>query len=141
MATTLDKQMAFEANRKSMGVAYLLWFLFGTLGIHRFYAGRTKSAVVMLLLTLTVFGLVVTLPWWVIDAFLLPNIVREKNFETMRLIDGGVPSGARRGDDGAPIPAQPANPKAMSKTDHRREEMLEDLRQTGYKKERRDRTF
>ncbi len=95
----------------------------------------------MLLLTMTVFGLVVSLPWWVIDAFLLPNIVREKNFETMRLIDGGVPSGARRGEDGAPIPAQAANPKAMSKTDRRREEMLEDLRQTGYKKERRDRTF
>ena len=141
MATSLDKQMAFEANRKSMGVAYLLWFLFGTLGVHRFYAGRTKSAVVMLLLTLSVIGLVVTLPWWVIDAFLLPNIVREKNFETMRLIDGGVPSGARRGEDGAPIPAQAVNPTAMSKTDRRREEMLEDLRQTGYKKERRDRTF
>ena len=53
---------------------------------------------------------------------------------------GGADVGTGR-EDGAPIPAQSANPTAMSKTDRRREEMLEDLRQTGYKKERRDRTF
>lgn len=33
----------YEANRKSLGLAYLLWFFLGLFGAHRFYlrAGRT----------------------------------------------------------------------------------------------------
>lgn len=47
----MDKSMMqFEARRKSSGVGYLLWFFFGLLGMHRFYAGRIKSAVLQLLL-------------------------------------------------------------------------------------------
>ena len=44
--------MLFEANKKSMFVAYVLWLLFGTLGGHRFYSGRSVSAVAQLLLTI-----------------------------------------------------------------------------------------
>ena len=43
--------MTFEANQKSAGVAYLLWFLAGGFGGHRFYIGRTGSAVTQLLLS------------------------------------------------------------------------------------------
>ena len=48
-------------------VAALLAFFLGTLGIHRFYLGRTGSGIAMLLLTLSVVGLVVSFPWALID--------------------------------------------------------------------------
>ncbi len=34
---------AYEAGRKSAGIAYLLWFFLGTFGVHRFYLKRTTS--------------------------------------------------------------------------------------------------
>ena len=40
--------MAFSARRKSVGIAYLLWFFVGFLGVHRFYLGRTKMGVFIL---------------------------------------------------------------------------------------------
>jgi|ERR1051325_2730024 TM2 domain-containing membrane protein YozV len=78
-----------DATTKSIGLAYLFWFLFGGFGIHRFYLGRTKSAVAMLLLfvigTLTA-GVIIGVPmlavvliWWLVDAFLIPGIVGQHN--------------------------------------------------------------
>lgn len=46
----------------------MLAFFFGTLGIHRFYLGRTGSGFVMLALSITVVGLLLTAPWALIDA-------------------------------------------------------------------------
>ena len=48
-------------------VAAILAFLLGPLGIHRFYLGRTGSAIAMLVLSITVIGLVVSVPWALID--------------------------------------------------------------------------
>lgn len=48
-------------------IAALLAFLIGPLGIHRFYLGRTGSGIVMVVLTCTLFGLLVTAPWAFID--------------------------------------------------------------------------
>lgn len=55
-------------GERSRIVAALLAFFIGTLGIHRFYLGRNGSGVVMLLLSLSVFGLLVSGPWALIDA-------------------------------------------------------------------------
>lgn len=81
--------MMYDAQKKSLGVAYLLWFFLGTLGAHRFYVGRTVTAIVQLLTTLvgacTValgvgFFLLACVGLWVLlDAFLLPGIVRGYN--------------------------------------------------------------
>jgi TM2 domain-containing membrane protein YozV len=49
-------------------VAALLAFFLGTLGIHRFYLGRTTSGIVMLILSISVIGLLVSGPWALIDA-------------------------------------------------------------------------
>ncbi|WP_240310941.1 TM2 domain-containing protein [Altererythrobacter sp. ZODW24] len=87
-------QMLFEANRKSTGASYLLWFFLGGLGAHRFYLGRTGTAITQALLAL--FG---WLPlglgwlalgiWWIVDAFLIPSIIREEDLETIRQLDRG----------------------------------------------------
>ena len=42
--------MAFESGKKSSGICYLLWFFLGGFGAHRFYLGRTGSAIAMLVL-------------------------------------------------------------------------------------------
>lgn len=126
----LKKQMLFEQNEKSKGVAYLLWLFLGWLGAHRFYAGKTKSAVVQMLLSFTVVGFVlVTLWWWIIDAFLIPGMINERNLKTIDMIYGPEKKGGTALGEPGEIPTE---------LDARRQAMLEDLRATGYKKERRD---
>ncbi len=51
------RQMHFDAHKKSIGVAYLLWFFFGAFGGHRFYAGRIHSAVLQLVSVSLVYAL------------------------------------------------------------------------------------
>ncbi|HYG47759.1 MAG TPA: TM2 domain-containing protein, partial [Allosphingosinicella sp.] len=48
-------------------IAALIAFLIGPLGIHRFYLGRTGSGIAMLILSCTVIGLLLTVPWALID--------------------------------------------------------------------------
>lgn len=82
-------QLIYDANKKSTGTAYLLWFFLGAVGAHRFYLGYTGSAVAMLLLwlfslvTLIIgVGLLVLLGifiWWIVDAFLISDMVRRIN--------------------------------------------------------------
>lgn len=44
--------MMYDATRKSVGVVYLWWFFLGGLSGHRFYTGKTGTAVAMLALTI-----------------------------------------------------------------------------------------
>jgi TM2 domain-containing membrane protein YozV len=81
--------MRYDANKKSVGVAYLLWFFFSYIGGHRFYLKRTGSAIAMLLifvasavLTIVVvgyLGLFVIGIWALVDAFLIPGMARDYN--------------------------------------------------------------
>jgi len=76
-------------NKKSVGVSYLLWFFLSSLGIHRMYLGRKFSGAMLLILTILgwltfailigwVFLAVVAI-WVLVDAFLLPGIVKAAN--------------------------------------------------------------
>jgi TM2 domain-containing membrane protein YozV len=48
-------------------VAAVIAFFFGALGIHRFYLGRVASGAAMLVLTCTLIGMAVSVPWALID--------------------------------------------------------------------------
>jgi TM2 domain-containing membrane protein YozV len=98
MSTDAKKMMQFEANKKSTGVAYLLWLFFGMLGVHRFYLGSSGSGAAILILTLVSIllsfvgiGLVlifIPMIWVFIDLFLIPGIAREYNNRLIGLING-----------------------------------------------------
>lgn len=82
-------QMMYDANKKSAGVTYLLCLFLGGVGAHRFYVGRTASAVGQLVLWLlgwvTLFLMWIPLGiWLIVDLFLIPGIIREEN---MKIVD------------------------------------------------------
>lgn len=86
--------MLYDANKKSAGIAYLLWFFVGLVGAHRFYLGRTGSGAgmavlfgVSLLLTVAAIGFLGLLAggvWALVDAFLIPGMVQEENNKLIR---------------------------------------------------------
>jgi len=92
--------IAFESGKKSSGISYLLWFFLGGFGAHRFYLGRTGSAIAMLALYIVswilllaagvgLLGFIVIGIWWIVDAFLIPGIARENNEALQRRIEAG----------------------------------------------------
>ena len=60
-------------------VAALLAFFLGVFGVHRFYLGRIGSGIVMLLLTCTILGLLVTGLWAFVD-FLRYLFMSDRDF-------------------------------------------------------------
>ena len=76
--------LLYDANKKSVGASYLLWFFLGGLGVHRFYLNRTGSGIAQLLLGLLgwlplFLGWIVLGIWLIVDAFLIPHIATEEN--------------------------------------------------------------
>ena len=72
-------RLLFETSRRTKWAAYMLWLFLGWFGIHNFYLHRTGIAITQLLLSLILVGLVITIPWWIVDAFLIPGGVRRQN--------------------------------------------------------------
>jgi TM2 domain-containing membrane protein YozV len=89
IARVVQAEALANSMRKETGVAYLLWFFLGEFGAHRFYLGKTGSAIAMLLIFLIsiplafvfvgYFGLFAIFIWWIVDAFLIPGWVRTHN--------------------------------------------------------------
>lgn len=87
--TTQDKMLIEQRvtnDAKSAGIAYALWFFTGYLGGHRFYLGKTGTAVAQLILfilgvltSLLFVGLILLAVvgiWVLVDAFLIPGMIR-----------------------------------------------------------------
>lgn len=61
----------------SIVVAYLFWFFLWFVSAHRFYLGRPVSAILQILSYFILIGFV----WVLIDIFLIPGMIREKQNE------------------------------------------------------------
>ncbi|MGV8853183.1 MAG: TM2 domain-containing protein [Devosia sp.] len=94
---SMDRTSAqYDIEKKSLLVAYVLWFFLGYVGAHRLYLGRPVSGLIMLalsavtlVLSFVSFGVlgflwVVVGLWWLIDALLIPGIAAGRN---MRIAD------------------------------------------------------
>lgn len=94
----MDNQstMIYLAEKKSMGVAYLLCLFLGGLGAHRFYMKSYIMGCVQLGLVLAaiifafvgygiIFGLI-TAFIAIIDLFLIPSIIKKYNYSLMSKI-------------------------------------------------------
>ena len=79
------------APRKTMGTAYLLWFLLGGFSAHRFYLGSPVSATIQLLLTPLGYAMLMSKSpsglaltgiaalWLLADAVMIPGLVHKAN--------------------------------------------------------------
>ncbi|MDY5060411.1 TM2 domain-containing protein [Staphylococcus simulans] len=87
----IESQVANKAKQPM--IAYVLWFFFGSLGGHRFYFGKTGSAIGMIALTLLTawftFG-IPTLIWVIVDAFLIPGWVEADRTRVRREAENEV---------------------------------------------------
>ena len=146
----LQKEVVFEANRKSKGIAYLLWFLVGWTGAHRFYAGETKTGAIQLVMALSVIGIPFLFFWLLADIFLIPGMINERNLELIHALNSDAPRGPvstaqlrddrmrddRMHDDREYAPSPESEPAPA--LDSKRARMLEDLKATGYRKKPRN---
>ncbi len=73
-------EMRVSNDGPSQAVAYLMWFFLGLLSGHRFYLRRPGSAILQILSFFIVIGFF----WLLIDAFLIPGMVRERQDEIRR---------------------------------------------------------
>lgn len=105
--------LSYEAHKKSTGVAYLLWFFFGWLGVHYFYLGNTGLGItrlalsvipVIFLILFSVFATVgndvaagaflllaimlfiVGVVWQIAEIFLIPSLVKNHNLQVIQKI-------------------------------------------------------
>ena len=71
-----------QREQKSMLIAYLVWFFLGGLGVHRMYLGKVNTGIILLLVTVATAWFTSGVPtfiWIIVDAFLIPRMVRAVN--------------------------------------------------------------
>jgi hypothetical protein len=82
-----------DPHKRSLGIAYLIWFVLGQTGLHRVYCGRAESAiyqvallvgsfVAMLIFPPFALGFIFWMAWIVGDLFLMPGMLRQFKQET-----------------------------------------------------------
>lgn len=86
MALDLAQKTYVEARLANEGpsltLAYFFWLALGLVSAHRFYLGRTGSAILQIISYFFVVGVI----WFIIDAFILPRLVHERQDEVRRRI-------------------------------------------------------
>ena len=95
-----DRLMQYDANKKSVLVAYLFWFFLGLLGAHRFYLGLNQSGTTILMLIVGSFAiaamsgtglflLLIPVIWVLVDAILIPSLVQQHNAALASSLEAG----------------------------------------------------
>jgi len=89
-------QGEMELMEKSTVIAYVWLFFAGLAGMHRFYLDHKFSAWAQLLVTTisviiaavldSIFPLVISLAWWIVDWLLTAEMVRERNKQIEKTI-------------------------------------------------------
>jgi len=86
MALDLVQKTYVEARLANEGpnvaLAYLFWLVLGIFSAHRFYLGRTGSAILQIISYVFVVGFI----WWIVDVFLLHDLYRQRQDEVRRRI-------------------------------------------------------
>jgi len=59
------------SSQPNKGTAFLLSFFLGAFGVDKFYVGATALGILQLLLTLSLIGLLVSLPWMFLSTIVL----------------------------------------------------------------------
>ena len=80
--TLVEQRISNDGS--NAGLAYLLWFFLWFVSAHRFYLGRPGTAILQILSYFVLIGFV----WVLIDAFLIPAMVRENNDALRRRVMG-----------------------------------------------------
>ena len=94
-SSDVGRMLIYQANQKSAATAYLLWFFLGFWGAHRFYCGKTGTAIVYVsIASITLFLALITFfisgagafltawilwIWQLVDVFLISGWIREHN--------------------------------------------------------------
>jgi TM2 domain-containing membrane protein YozV len=97
IAADPSKQARWDRLHKSKAKAYLLWAFLGVLGGHRFYLGYYPSGIFQALMCVLgailafatpigVFVLVAPALWLLVDAAIVPAIVRHQNADLIEQI-------------------------------------------------------
>lgn len=75
-----SRYYVLSAAYKTPGLALLLSFLFGILGVDRFYVGNTGLGIAKLCATFLTAGIVGTI-WWFVDLFLIVRACKVANYQ------------------------------------------------------------
>ncbi len=82
---TQQQLLVFESEmhryRKEPILAFLLAFFLGIFGAHHFYLGRNRPGIIMLCLSLSVIGLLVSFPWKIVNWFTVWSETTDVNDE------------------------------------------------------------
>jgi len=86
----------FSLQSREVGTAYLLMLaggVGGLFGAHRFYLGHRGVGAAQAILTISVVGLIVSVPWVIVDAFLVAGLVVGYNDNVKRHVamENGIP--------------------------------------------------
>jgi TM2 domain-containing membrane protein YozV len=86
MALTTQDRILIEQrvanDGPSVAVAYLFWFFLWVVSAHRLYLGRPGTAILQILSYFILVGFV----WLLIDAFLIPGMIRQRQDEIPRRV-------------------------------------------------------
>lgn len=78
MSLTTQDKLLIEQRVTNEGpnivVAYLFWFFLWFVSAHRFYLGRSTSAILQILSYFILIGFI----WVLIDIFLIPGMIRDR---------------------------------------------------------------
>lgn len=97
MDQNLRTQLRYDAQKKSVGAAYILWFVLGYFGAHRFYLGHVNSGLAQFALFalgwIPVFtGWFVLAIWWLVDAFVIPRLTERRNLAMLDRLSAELPT-------------------------------------------------